>query len=435
MSTAVVERTRGLDLAQRRAALVGAREALRGLSSVLGEASVRDLPALLTELDEVATLAGAGRVAVTAEAVARGAVADSQAGSVTGWVATHAPSQRAGGAGAVAKVAHVVGQSGHPSVREAVLAGRVSPQVALSVVGEFDRLRPSLVDDAAPDVLEAMLTMGAEHGHRGVREVRPALLARFGAGDRLQAEQHAARRLVALSRPTPDLPGTVTYQLVVDTEGQAVLEAAIGPLSKPVPGPDGEPDPRSTDLRRGQALVEVCRRATAGAAAASQGRVPSVAKATLVVTMRLEDLAARSGAATTLGPVHSGAHLAPETARRIACDAGVVPAVLGSDSDVLDLGRQVRLFTSAQSRAMWMRDAQCTFPGCDTPAFWCDAHHLVHWADGGRSDLDNAALLCGRHHTVVHRDRLAGHVTGDGVRWDRAPGSYERALASYRRRR
>lgn len=119
--------------------------------------------------------------------------------------------------------------------------------------------------------------------------------------------------------------------------------------------------------------------------------MPSLPKATLVVTMSLDDLAARSGAATTLGPVHSGTQLAPETARRIACDAGVVPVVLGSDSEVLDLGRQVRLFTSAQSRALWMRDVQCTFPGCDTPAFWCDAHHLVHWADGGLTDLDKAA--------------------------------------------
>ncbi len=427
MTSAVAERTQSLDLAGCRAALAGARAALRGLTAALGAAADRDLPELLTELDEVAALAGAGRVAVTAEAIARGSVTASQAGSVAGWVAMHAPSQRAAGAGAVAKVAQALGTADHAPVREAVLDGRVSPQVAASVVDEFDRLRPGLVEAAAPDVLRAMLTVGAEHGIRGVREVRPRLLARFGAPGRLQEEQDLARRLVALSRPRPDLPGAVAYALVLDAEGQAVLEAAIGPLSKPVPGPDGEPDPRPADRRRAEALVEVCRRTTAAATAYdADGRVPPLSKATLLVTMTLDDLVTRTGAARTMGTTETGMPLAPETARRLACDAGVVPAVLGSHGEVLELGQRVRLFTLGQLRALWLRDRVCTFPGCGAPAFWCDAHHLVHWIDGGSTGLGNGALLCARHHTVVHRDRLAGRVTAEGVVWDREVGSYDR---------
>ncbi len=430
MTTAVADRAEGLDLARRRAALSGARAALSGLAAVLGSAADRDLPELLTELDEVAALAGAGRVAVTAEAVARGAVAASQARSVAGWVATHAPSQRAGGAGAVAKVAEAFGAVEHGPVREAVLAGEVSPQVAASVVDEFDRLRPGLVDAAAPDVLRAMLTVGAEHGIRGVREVRPTLLARFGAAGQLQSEQNRARRLVSLSRPRPDLPGTVAYALVLDAEGQAVLEAAIGPLSKPVPGPEGEPDPSPADRRRAEALVDVCRRTTAAAAAAdADGRVPPMSKATLLLTMTLDDLTSRTGAATTMGTTEAGMALAPETARRIACDAGVVPAVLGSRSEMLELGQRLRLFTLGQVRALWLRDRGCTFPGCGAPAFWCDAHHLRHWVDGGPTGVTNGALLCARHHTVVHRDRLAGWATAEGVVWDQDVGSYDRLLA------
>ncbi len=421
----------------RRAVLGEAVAALRGLEGVLGSATDAELPALLGELDEVAALAGAGRVAVTAEALSRGTVAGSQAGSLRRWVAENAPSQRGGGAGAVARVAEGLGEPGHEAVRSAVLAGEVSPQVAASVLVEFDRMRPSLREAAEADVLGAMLALGATHGARGVREVRPALLERFGSDGMLQGEQDQARRFVALSRPVPDVPGTAAYRLVLDAEGQAVLEAAIGPLSAPMVGEDGEPDPRPDDRRRGEALIEVCRRTTAAAAAAAadDGVVVVPAKATLLLTMAIEDLTARTSAARVMGTTEAGTLIAPETARRIACDAGVVPAVLGSTSEVLDLGRRTRLFTLGQTRALWLRDGSCTFPGCDAPAFWCDAHHLVHWADGGETCVANAALLCARHHTIVHRDRLAGWVAPDGVAWDRRIGSYDELLPTTHERR
>ena len=109
-----------------------------------------------------------------------------------------------------------------------------------------------------------------------------------------------------------------------------------------------------------------------------------------------------------VGRCVDGAVLAPETVRRLACDASVLPVVLGAAGEVLDQGRAVRLFTTAQTRRLWLRDGGCTFPGCSVPAQWADAHHLVHWADFGVTDVGNAALLCGRHHTVVHSRRLAG---------------------------
>jgi hypothetical protein len=134
-------------------------------------------------------------------------------------------------------------------------------------------------------------------------------------------------------------------------------------------------------------------------------------KTTLMLTMSYDDLAARVGAATVVGSTQGGSLIAPETVRRLACDANVIPTVLGSRGEILDQGRSTRLATPGQLAALWLRDAGCSFPGCTTPAHWCDAHHLVHWADGGASDLTNLALLCGRHHSVVHRDQLIGHVT------------------------
>ncbi|MDQ2848443.1 MAG: HNH endonuclease, partial [Actinomycetota bacterium] len=121
-----------------------------------------------------------------------------------------------------------------------------------------------------------------------------------------------------------------------------------------------------------------------------------------------------------------GALLAPETVRTLACDAAIIPVVLGSDGEILDEGRAQRLFTPPQLKALWLRDKHCTFPGCEAPAHWCHAHHLKHWIDGGPTDLDNAALLCGRHHTIVHRDQLAGTIVDGHVLWDRRPGSYQR---------
>ncbi len=102
----------------------------------------------------------------------------------------------------------------------------------------------------------------------------------------------------------------------MDAQGRAVLEAAIGPLSAPAPGPDGEHDVRPVGRRRGEALIEVCRRATAAG-----GQVPTSTKAQLYITMTLDDLRNTTGAGCTLGSLDSGGLLGPETVRRMACDA------------------------------------------------------------------------------------------------------------------
>lgn len=149
---------------------------------------------------------------------------------------------------------------------------------------------------------------------------------------------------------------------MLDAEGKCALEAAIGPLSAPRPG-EGVADLRDSGQRRADALVELVRRAVAAAES-----VPISAKAQVFVTMKLDDLVDRLGAGATVGGLGSGTLLAPETVRRLACDAGIVPVVLGSKGEVLELGRTVRWFTAAQAKALWLRDGSCTFPGCAAPA-------------------------------------------------------------------
>jgi hypothetical protein len=411
------------DSAECRVAIAAATSAVRELVQVLWQVQGGELGALLNELDDLASVAGGARVAVVAEAEARGEISGSQAGSTAGWVAEHAPTLAAGsGAGQVARLVRECARPDLTTVQAAAVSGVVSVPSALTVVSEYARLKPRLREEAAPTVLKGLLDMGIADGPKGVRSLRPALLAAHGADGEFQADADTAERLVSLSRPSTDELGAFTYQLILDPVGAAASEAAIGPLSAPVPGPDGERDPRSPQTRRGQALVEVCRRALSAG-----DRPPSGVKTTLMLTMSFDDLASRVGAATILGSAQGGVLIAPETVRRLACDAAIIPTVLGGRGEILELGRSTRLATPGQLAALWLRHAGCTFPGCTTPAHWCDAHHLVHWADGGKSDLSNLALLCGRHHSVVHRDQLAGHVTDAGaVTWNLIPGNYHR---------
>ena len=344
------------------------------------------------------------------------------------WVRRHAPSLKAGGAGQVVAVAEAFAVAGNAPVKAAVLSGVLPVRSAAVVVAEADRLRPLLAEGAEPAVLDGLVAMAVSHGPRGCRMVRPRLVAQYGLDGQFQAEQDAAKRFVALSQPRVDELGLAEYRLTLDPEGRAVLEAALGPLSAPRPV-DGERDLRSSDRRRGDALVQLVRRAVA----AGDGR-PTNPKSQLFVTVDLETLrSGLRGAGITVGGSDAGALLAPETVRRLACDAAIIPTVLGSAGEVLDLGRQVRLFTGSQVRRLWLRDGCCSFPGCDMPPQWSDAHHLVSWADGGRTGVDNGALLCERHHTNVHSRRLAGRVVHDArgshVEWDLRPGSYDELLA------
>jgi HNH endonuclease/Domain of unknown function (DUF222) len=90
------------------------------------------------------------------------------------------------------------------------------------------------------------------------------------------------------------------------------------------------------------------------------------------------------------------------TVQRLACDSTVTRVLLNAESAVIDVGRSQRVVHGATRRALNVRDKGCRWPGCDRPASWTAAHHIVHWVRGGRTDLDNLVLLCHRHHWMVH---------------------------------
>ena len=105
---------------------------------------------------------------------------------------------------------------------------------------------------------------------------------------------------------------------------------------------------------------------------------------------------------------HSDAEL-----RRLACEAGIIPAVLGTSSQPLDLGRTARLYSKAQRIALGLRDGGCTAKGCETSASGCHAHHDDPWSRLGLTDLTNGRLLCPRHHRLAHDSRYAMTIHAD----------------------
>ncbi|MDN4162901.1 HNH endonuclease signature motif containing protein [Nocardioides abyssi] len=120
--------------------------------------------------------------------------------------------------------------------------------------------------------------------------------------------------------------------------------------------------------------------------------------ASVVVLIDYTDLLSETGRAT----LESGEPISASLARRMACEAGLIPAVLGSRSELLDLGRTARLFSGAQRRGLAITQQTCTAVGCDWPAHLCHAHHDDSWLHGGKTDLANARLLCPRHHARIH---------------------------------
>ena len=131
--------------------------------------------------------------------------------------------------------------------------------------------------------------------------------------------------------------------------------------------------------------------------------------------------AASAGGSQTVLDEAGGIHVSAETARRVACDAATVTLRHGPGGEILDVGRRTRTISPALRRALAARDRQCRFPGCGN--LRVDAHHVKHWADGGRTALDNLVLLCRRHHRAVHEEgfRVTVDAAG-GVRFLRPDG-------------
>jgi hypothetical protein len=226
-----------------------------------------------------------------------------------------------------------------------------------------------------------------------------------------------------------------------DAEGGALLKTAIDALSH---GLSSE-DHRLPSQRRADALVEMAAtQLRCGDHRDVHGQRPHVTLTVSADTLRRDSERANEATSRTLrhqtwstdaasddtlrvvaiaqpaelggvGPIH------PEIARRIACDAvrtvvTVAPTpddsswILGTPAVPLSVGRATRTIPSSIRTALVLRDQGCRFPGCDRPPAWTDGHHIIHWADGGPTELDNLVSLCRSHHRQVHEEGWRIHI-------------------------
>ncbi|MGY1777435.1 DUF222 domain-containing protein [Geodermatophilus sp. SYSU D00804] len=188
--------------------------------------------------------------------------------------------------------------------------------------------------------------------------------------------------------------GSLSFRGHLDAVGGERLQTALeAHVQADRPAGDG----RSRAQRLGDALVQLADNAlAAGSLPQLRGHKPQLA-----VVIDLDDLV-DPHERPNAGRMGFGATISAARARWLACDGAVSRVVLGPDGAPLDLGREQRLMSRHLRTAAELRDGGCVFAGCGAPTWWCDVHHLVHWIDGGDTSLDNAALLCERHHTKVH---------------------------------
>lgn len=214
--------------------------------------------------------------------------------------------------------------------------------------------------------------------------------------DRLSRQERLAfgRRYLTL---TPDRHGSMLIRGQLPITDGELLAAQLDALTPSAASYQFDDEPPTRPARRADALVRLTKLAAAtGDLPAHGGDRPQ-----LLVTVTLDQLRTGLGKATLLG---SGCRLSAGEARRLACDAQLIPSVLGSDSEPLDVGRAQRLFGRQLRQALIMRDQGCAFPGCDAPPASCDGHHIVPWHQGGATSLDNGVLLCPYHHRMVEPD-------------------------------
>ncbi|MGZ8628419.1 MAG: DUF222 domain-containing protein [Actinomycetota bacterium] len=294
-----------------------------------------------------------------------------------------------------------------PATRAAIEAGDVSMCAARSLVAARDT-DPTAFATAELQLVEAARIHSIGDLGRVVAYWRQAVERERGIDG--EEALRARRRLHA----SVTMHGMVRVDGTLDPEtGETVLTALRAVVDAETRGRSkGEVDARSPAQRRADALGEVCRqwldrpdRPTVG------GELPH-----LTVTVSAETLAGGAGVCEMdhVGPIPIG------TARHLACDASVMRVVLSERSEPLDVGRRSKVVPPPMRRAVIVRDRRCRFPGCDRPHTWCDAHHVVHWADGGPTALSNLILFCRQHHRAIHAGRARLHME-DGLPVFRRP--------------
>jgi hypothetical protein len=363
---------------------LGAREWLDGLPDDPSSLDDAELEAAFGELNRAWEALGAKRLRWLAELDRRNAYRKDGHLSAAAWL-----SDRFGVASGTAtrEVRTAVALEAMPRIQRALAAGSVSSSAVKVLVSAWQD-HPEAFADEEGALLQEAIARPADELRRMMTEWSHGLDPDGGA---VRAEHLRERRHLDAG---PTDAGMVRLNGELDPEsGEAVLTALQAIVDAELRAA-GRHDLRTPTQRRADAFAELAHRYLASPERPSVGgERPHV-----TVTVDLLTLQAGRGAGTLdhAGPVPAS------DARRLACDASVVPIVLGGDSMPLDVGRRTPTVPAHLRRAVVVRDGSCRFPGCRRSHAWCDAHHVVHWADGGETALGNLVLLCRPHHRLVH---------------------------------
>lgn len=278
-----------------------------------------------------------------------------------------------------------------PAVADAMADGGINTEHARVIVSCLCQLSHDWREAAQAE----LIAFAREHDPAMLGRLCRELRIRSGADESAQA---AAERMHRDRYLTLDetLGGMLHIDGMLDPVGAATLKAALNALVTAT-SCDGT-DLRSKAQCRADALVDLAALALASA------DLPEHCgdRAQVVVTVPWIELRDGIAAGEVGHATINGLAISAATARMLACDAGIIPAVLGGQSEVLDLGRSTRTWSRAQRRAAALRDGGCVFPSCQTTLANCQLHHLDHWADHGPSDLANSANVCRFHHWLIH---------------------------------
>ncbi|CAB4703209.1 MAG: DUF222 domain-containing protein [Actinobacteria bacterium] len=375
-----------------------------------------ELPFAIGELAALESQAAALRLTLSAEAERRRLAVRSGATGTDAWAAALTGDTREVWAGGL-RIARLL-RDKYAATRAAYAEGRLRSDQVRVIVNAAEQAPPEATHEqiatAETILVDKATGVGTRSGRpMNARRLRQVARRMFDPVDRDLADRHEAimlgRESAHARRETylslhDNGDGTWSGRFVVPELHGSLLRQALDRLRAPR---------RLTRDRDGRTLVDPSAPAGLGgyeldgaALCELVEHLPTVGHAangvTSLVTIGLEALRGEPGA----GRLDTGTRITASEARRLACEAGLVPVVLGGESVPLDLGRERRLHSSHQRRALAVVHDTCAVDGCERPFAWCEIHHPLPWSQGGRTDLSNAVPLCGWHHQRAHDDHF-----------------------------
>jgi len=386
--------------------LAAASERTRAAGSV--PASCLEDTELTEALSLVAALeaqAASLKLTLVAEADVREAAAREGLADTAAWAARLIGTNRGVMAGGL-RLVRLLTQR-YDATRRAFAAGQINENQMRVIVNAAEKIPVGVTAEQREQAERGLLAKAEagwaperlRHAGRRMLEVVDRELADKSEADQLTEEEQRADSQTWLSlRDNGD--GTVTGKFQIPELSAQFLKTMVERLSAPrrlgrnkagetivdetAPG-------HSYTERLGMAFCELLEHLPSTGWGPANG-------ATVLVTMDYLHLCDGLGAAH----LDTGISVSPHNARRLSCEAGIVPAVLGGRSEPLDVGREMRLHTMAQRRLLSLKHDTCAAEGCTRPFAWCEIHHPHAWADGGETSLENGIPLCGWHHHRAH---------------------------------